>query len=205
MRCGRTPMRSAPARRQAAASDAVSAAERLERWRKISSRHAAPRPGRSSSGCWRPRKRRRLCKSACAPSARAHNRPAPSGHSRSLRSRLDRLAPREGPLRQAAENMTAARPRGPWRVVRRLENRARRRAELFLVPPTNLHRNAGRGDRCASGKDPGDGARKYPGRAQRAGSSAIQEPGRRLLSGAFAGLEVRKRRDLGSNSIQPAW
>ena len=97
--------------------------------------------------------------------------------------RLDRLAPREGALRQAAENMTAAgrAGHGGWSNG---WTSARRRGDASGATH-ELHPNAGRGDRRPSGKDPGDGAGKHPGRAQRTGSSAVQEPRSTITTGCF--------------------
>ena len=71
----------------------------------ISSRPAARRPGPSSSGCCKPRKKPRPCKSGFAPCARRHSKPAPIERSSELAERIDRLSPREGPLRQAADRL----------------------------------------------------------------------------------------------------
>lgn len=176
---------------EATARDAGSAAERLEASRTTSSRPGGLQPAPSSSACSPPRKRPPPCKSA------SHREPG-------IATGPPRASPRRprGPARSARTGRRGneagsryhveCRSRRPFRLGSRRQSRGRRR-ELFRSTH-RLYPDAGRGCRRLAGANPGNGPRKQPGRTQRASPGAVQEPGWRLLSSAFSGPEVKRKR-----------
>ena len=98
---------------------------------------------------------------------------------------LDNLAPGEGPLRQAADKLSADTQAGAGGWTR--SDRIEPGHAGYFVPPTAYTAGLRGVTLALQAKDPGDRARQRPGGAERAGAAPVQEPRRGLLSGSLAG------------------